>query len=215
MKVKICGVTSADDALHAIRCGADYLGLNFYPRSPRCVSRSEALAIRQAVGTRARIVGVFVNAPLSEMQVLDRDLGLDRVQLHGTEAPAIAARFGRRAIKAFRVDAELSEASLEPYAGSGALLFDTPPDLAGAGPDGEELYGGTGKSWRYESVRRFMRIGPPVFIAGGVGPDNVASVVEALPEAYAVDVCSGVESEPGVKDPEKVEALFAALRAAR
>ncbi len=213
-KVKICGVTTPADAAGAVRCGATYVGLNFYAPSPRSLSLDAARDVRAAIGSDAQVVGVFVDTPRPEIERFRDELDLDWVQLHGNEAPADVEHFGSSAIKAFRMGESFSQASVEPFAGAGAFLFDTPSAVAAKGALGEELYGGTGTSWRYETVQPFLRAPQPIFVAGGISPANVATVARTLPGVHAVDVCSGVEERPGVKDPRLVESLFEEIAAA-
>lgn len=205
-KVKICGVTRAADARRAVALGADYLGLNFYEKSPRFVSRERALEIARAVDGRTELVGVFVDAPLELMQQLKSELSLRWVQLHGNEDPTVARALGDGVIKALRVAGSQVEREILPWTGVDALLFDTPPQEAG-----DELFGGTGKSWSYGDVVSLLGGHQRLFIAGGIRPGNVAEVAASLPGVYAIDVCSGVESEPGIKSEALMADLFRRL----
>ncbi len=212
VEVKICGVTRPEDAVRAADLGAAYLGLNFYRRSPRWVDVPRAREIAAAVAGRLEIVGVFVNHAAAEVEEIAAAVGLDRIQLSGDEGPAEVARWAPRAIKAFRTGGDPGAAALAPYADVWALLFDAPP-VAGAGG---ALYGGTGIAWRFGSVSRFAGVpgigaGRRVFIAGGLRPGNARrAVVDS--GATAIDVCSGVERSPGIKDFDLLARLFEEVR---
>lgn len=219
--VKVCGVTRPEDADLAVALGADLLGLNFYPPSPRCLTVEAARAVAAAVAGRALLAGVFVDRPRAEVEEIAARVGLDLIQLHGDEGPEEAAAYGGRALKAFRVAPEpgrpevgaagssdrLDPAWLDPYPEAWGFLFDVRH---------ERLYGGTGRGWRYAALAgvaaaaRGTKI-RPVLVAGGVGPDNVRAALAAS-GAAGVDVCSGVESAPGVKDPLLLERLMAEVR---
>ncbi len=239
MKVKICGVTTAADARLAVDFGADFIGLNFYRPSPRWLGLDDAVRIRRVVGDRARVAGIFVNHACEEVVEIDRRVGLDYLQFSGDEPPELIAAFRDRAIRVLRMGgAERGGASTAPAGPGAASPGAAEPsrsvvvaDAGQAEPAGNEcwailidrahkrLYGGTGESWDYASAARMVGAGGVVaasasrlFIAGGIGPDNVAEVAAAVPSAFAVDTCSGVESSPGRKDRLKVERLFANLR---
>jgi phosphoribosylanthranilate isomerase len=207
VKVKICGVTDPDNARLAAEWGADFLGLNFYPQSPRYVDTSRAREIADAVaGWRGRLslVGVFVNRPAAEIAEIAEEAGLDLVQLSGDEGPAEVAPFAGRAIKVFRTGGDPGSQVLDAYGDVWGVMFDAPHG---------SLYGGTGASWSYESVATVANtaIRRRVFLAGGLGPGNVARAVAAC-RPFAIDVCSRVESAPGIKDPELLLRLFEEVR---
>ena len=205
--VKVCGVTRVDDALAAVELGAALIGLNFHPASPRYVQVEAAAEIAAAVRGRARVVGVFVNRPSAEIEAVDAAVGLDLVQLHGDEGPDEAAAFGGRAIQVVRVPpqdpptaAALSR-DLARYPAAWGFLFDVRHPA---------LYGGSGETfgWRLlAGLDRAVLAGRPLLVAGGIVADNAA---RALAESGAdgVDVASGVESAPGIKDRGKMERLF-------
>lgn len=208
--VKICGVTSAEDAVAAVELGADLVGLNFHPPSPRFVATERAAEIAAAARRSAtrpvRLVGVFVDLPRREILAIDAAVGLDLVQLHGDEAADEVAAFGPRALQVFRLPpaaappaAEL-EARLAAHPDAWGFLFDVRH---------ESLYGGTGESWRWSAVAG-LRDPRPRLVAGGIGPRNVRRAL-AESGAAGVDVCSGVESAPGIKDRARLERLFAEL----
>lgn len=200
VKVKICGVTDPANALAAVELGADYLGLNFYPGSPRFVETGRALAIADAVAGRVPLVGVFVNAPAAEIEETAGRVGLDLIQLSGDEGPEDVAPFAGRAIKAFRTGGLPGREEMAAYGALWGVLIDAPHG---------SLYGGTGAAWDYGAVRG----GPQerLFLAGGLGPDNVRQAVETA-RPWGVDVCSRVESAPGLKDIELLRRLFLEVR---
>lgn len=197
VKVKICGVTTVSDALLAADLGAAFIGLNFYPPSPRCLDRSRACAISAAVRGRLEVVGVFADGAVGEIEATVAAVGLDRVQLHGAEPPELAAAFGACAVKAFRGLPSLAD--LERYSTAGAFLV----DAADAG-----LLGGTGRPWSWD-VSTLAAAGRPLFVAGGIRPEN--ALLAAGGGADVLDVCSGVERRPGIKDPALLERLFRAV----
>jgi phosphoribosylanthranilate isomerase len=200
VKVKVCGVTDPANALAAVEIGADYLGLNFYPGSPRYVSVERAREIAGAVGGRVPLVGVFVNAPAATIAETVERVGLDLVQLSGDEGPETVGPLAARTIKAFRTGGLPGGAELAAWSAVWGLLIDAPHGT---------LYGGTGDAWDYQSAA-----GLPdrrLFLAGGIGPDNARRAVETA-RPYAIDVCSRVESAPGIKDLELLRRLFQEVR---
>ncbi len=200
-KVKICGVTCAEDARLAVDLGADYLGLNFHPPSPRYVDpergREIAAETRSAAAARVGLVGVFVNRPSPEIEEIADRVGLDLVQFHGDEGPQEIAPFRRRALKALRVDGRLDATAASGWQDVWGLLLDARHP---------ELYGGSGESWDLASLGRAADLHPRVFIAGGLGPGNVRAALAARP--WGLDLCSGVEARPGRKDRRLMERLF-------
>ncbi|MHB1399489.1 MAG: phosphoribosylanthranilate isomerase [Trichloromonadaceae bacterium] len=196
LRVKICGITDVEDALQACACGADALGLVFYPRSPRCVTPEQARAIIQALPPLVTTVGLFVNEEPQRIRQLADDCGLDVIQVHGDEGPDACDFAPRRSIKALRVKDAASLVGHEEFRTS-ALLLDA--WVAGA-------YGGTGESFNWE-LAAGIACQRPVILAGGLTPENVAAAVNAV-RPYGVDVSSGVESAPGRKDPAKVAAFI-------
>lgn len=201
--IKICGVTSVADAAVCADLGVDLLGLNFWPGSPRHVEVERARTIADSVRGRLELVGVFVNRPGDEVEAIEREVGLDRLQFHGDETAEEVRRFGGRALKAFRVDPEfgLGVEVCEEFADAWGFLF----DVASTG-----VYGGTGAAWPYE---RIAGLGgeKPTLVAGGVGPENAGEALKRS-RTRGVDVCSGVESAPGIKDRGAIERLVEAVR---
>lgn len=196
-RVKVCGLTSPEDALLAAELGADFIGLNFHPPSPRWVAPARAAEIAAAVRGKAKVVGVFVNRPAEEIVAIDAEVGLDLVQLHGDETPAQARAFAPRAIRALRVAGTLEPGWLAEWDEVWGLLIDSHQP---------GLYGGTGTSWDFATLGS-AGASRPVFIAGGLSPQNVRAAIAAA-RPWGVDVCSGVESVPGRKDPALLERFF-------
>jgi len=192
VRVKICGITRVEDACAAIEAGADMIGLNFYAQSPRYVELDRARDIRAAVGSRATVVGVFVNAERTYMDERLRAASLDMIQFSGDEDDTALAGWPVPSIATRRLrPGELS--SVTPHHADYVLLdaFDT------------KLLGGTGSRIPLDLLRAVDL--SRAFVAGGLNPDNVAEV--AALEPYAVDCASGVESSPGVKDHDKLRSF--------
>ncbi|MDX1503621.1 MAG: phosphoribosylanthranilate isomerase [Thermoanaerobaculia bacterium] len=202
--VKICGVTREADAERAVELGADFLGLNFWPGSPRRVGPERAARIARVVAGRAALVGIFVNATAEEIDRARAAAPLALVQLHGDEPPEEVARHGSLALPALRLTAGAPAPDLSLYPHAWGFLVESRRP-------GE--YGGTGAAWEYARIAG-LSDGRPVLVAGGIRPETAAAALEAS-GAHGVDVCSGVESAPGIKDPARMAALFAALGRAR
>jgi phosphoribosylanthranilate isomerase len=191
-KVKICGVTSVRDGLMAAAAGADAIGLNFFAGSPRCVDIDVAAAIAAALPPGVCRVGVFVNAGRERVLAIAARVGLDAVQFHGDEPPELCSGWDCKTIKAVRVrDAD----ALARAAGY-------PVDFILADAYVEGCAGGTGQRVAPEWLTGIPN--ERLILAGGLTPDSVAEAIRLVRPA-AVDVASGVERAPGVKDPEKVE----------
>jgi phosphoribosylanthranilate isomerase len=201
VKVKICGVCSADDARAAVEAGADFLGLNFHPGSPRCVTVEVAAEIARAVPGTA-LVGVFVDAPRARVEEVAAGVGLAALQFHGAEDPEYCRGWAWRTIKAIRAEPDADLPALARRYPSDFLLLDSfAPGRAG----------GTGVPLDPAAARGL----PPgrLFVAGGLRPDTVADVVRAV-RPFAVDVASGVEERPGRKDHAKVEEFIRRAKSA-
>jgi len=205
VRLKICGITNFTDARRAIESGADFLGFNFYPASPRYVTPAKARRIVQKLPKAIAAVGVFVNEPEEKILAIARSVGLTHLQLHGDESPAEVARLRRSfpVIKALRVKRPFRAAQIARYRAADALLLD--------GFD-RRLRGGTGKTFDWKIARRAASRAL-IFVAGGLAPDNVAEAIRTA-RPYAVDVSSGVESRPGKKDPARLKAFARAMRQA-
>ncbi len=205
VRVKICGITNSADALAAIDAGANLLGFNFYEKSPRHVTEAEATRIRARLPKKIEAVGIFVNASPADVTALRKSLKLDAVQLHGDETPESVAQIARlmRVIKAFRVEPEFPLATLDEYPEAFAFLFDAA--LAGQ-------YGGTGRTTDWDVARR-AALSRRIILAGGLKVENVAAAVRIV-RPYGIDVASGVESEPGKKDPGLLREFIQEVRRA-
>jgi phosphoribosylanthranilate isomerase len=201
-RVKICGVTRLADAQLAVELGAWAVGMVFYPASPRCCTLTEAETIGAALRRRIEIAGVFVNATLDEIASVSERVGLTLVQLHGEEGPAfcaeVARRTGARTIKAASIRGLFTLRDLERFHTDFHLV-----DGYAAG-----LRGGTGErfDWSLLSTRRSKR---PLILGGGLDAEHVAAAL-ATARPFALDVASGVEIAPGIKDPQRMRAFFEA-----
>jgi phosphoribosylanthranilate isomerase len=202
-RIKHCGITNLDDAHRAAEAGAWALGMIFWEGSPRRCDPAEAALIGASLRRTLEIVGVFVNATLEEIDVLVQGAGLSIVQLHGDEGPAfcteVARRTGTKVMKAARVR---SRADLQA-----AAAFHTDFHLLDAYVEG--VPGGTGETIDWEVVRG-QKLQSPIVLSGGLSADNVAAAIAAT-EPFAVDVASGTEAAPGIKDPEKLQAFADAV----
>jgi phosphoribosylanthranilate isomerase len=200
VKVKICGITSVADALGAAEAGADLIGLMFYERSPRYVTFARAAEIAKALPPFISRVGVFVNPDADTVMRAIGECGLSLLQFHGEEAPAFCTQFGLMSMKAFRVRDADSLLALPDYETDAYLLDAYSPDA----------HGGTGAKFNWELAVAAKQYGRPIFLAGGLTPENVAQAVKQV-MPFGVDVSSGVESAPGKKDPAKVRAFIHAV----
>lgn len=192
-KVKICGITSLEDALNAVEAGADALGFVFFKESPRHIFPEQAGRIIAHLPPFVQVVGLFVN---EEAQVVNEvaDLcRLDLVQLHGDESSEYCRQITRRVLKAFRVRGLTCLDPIRDYPVAGYLLDTFSPSF----------YGGTGLSFNWEIAAEAVKRHQRIILAGGLTPDNVAEAVRQV-QPWAVDVSSGVESAPGKKDHQKV-----------
>jgi phosphoribosylanthranilate isomerase len=202
VRIKICGITNLEDARLAADLGAQALGFNFYPLSPRKVDPEAARAIIAQLPPLVLSVGVFVDEDAGVVRDLAARVGLDWVQLHGQESPEYCRSLGRRVIKAFRIKDAASLAFLAVYQGAAqALLLDTYRT---------GQVGGTGETFDWQLARRAHEYGR-IILAGGLTPENVAQAIRVA-QPQAVDVASGVEAAPGKKDPEKLRNFIAAVR---
>jgi phosphoribosylanthranilate isomerase len=201
VRIKICGITNLEDALLASDLGAHALGFIFYPKSPRSIKPEAARDIISSLPPLVLSIGVFVDEEAGVVREVAQTVGLDWVQLHGKESPDYCRTLGRRVIKGFRVQDESSLAVLPDYRDAvQALLLDTyRPGTPG----------GTGETFDWELARRAQNYGP-IILAGGLTAANISQAITVAQPA-AVDVASGVEAGPGVKDPEKLRAFFAAV----
>jgi len=200
-RVKICGITTPEDALAAVAAGADAIGLVFYERSPRYVSPERAGRIVDVIPAFVSVVGLFVDAPLQVIDRLVQQVPLDLLQFHGTETVAQCEAPGRPYIKAVKVvDSDSVRQGCSTYTTARAILLDV---------DSRVGHGGTGQSFDWSLVPQELspsaaaRRSERLILAGGLNPDNVAQAIRQV-RPYAVDVSSGVEASPGVKDEKKM-----------
>ena len=210
-RIKICGITTPEDARLAVEAGATHLGLNFVPRSPRFLKTLErakeiADAARAAALSRdqeVEVVGVFADEGRERVAEIEVELSLDALQFHGSESPASVEEWGSRAWKALAVTStgEFDETARQRFPFVAAFLLDRPR-------------GGTGSSWDFASAsaRRFAA-GECVWLAGGLGPDNVEAAIRAA-RPFGVDASSRLESAPGIKDPSLLQQFVEAVRRA-
>lgn len=208
LRIKICGITNQQDAVAAARAGADAIGLNFYAKSPRCVTEAQAATIIRTLPPFVEPVGLFVNQSWDEVAAVAKRLGLRTVQIHADRmesCPYAELRW----IAAFAVKdqagLEMARNCLEnwPAERPAAVLLDA--NVPG-------LYGGTGQQAPWHLLAD-AHVDAPVILAGGLTPDNVAEAVRVV-RPYGVDVASGVEASPGRKDHDKITRFITAARAA-
>jgi phosphoribosylanthranilate isomerase len=202
-RVKICGITNRQDALDAVRLGADAIGLVFYPPSPRCVTAEQAAAIVDHLPPFVTVVGLFVDAGRRAIGEVLGAVRVDLLQFHGAERPEDCLEHGRPYIKAVRVREGMDlRAERKRYAGASALLLDAyQPGVPG----------GTGQAFDWDLIP--ASLGPESILAGGLTPANVADAVRRV-RPYAVDVSGGVEREKGRKDAGKIEAFMRGVASA-
>jgi len=200
VKVKICGLTNYDDAMAAVDMGADLLGFNFYSKSPRFVPLQKARKIINKLPGFIDVAGVFVNAPLKHIRDTIDCCLLNWVQLHGDEPPEFCREFlslDVKTMKAIRVKEQTDIERTNDYSTDAILLDAFDP----------KKYGGTGLTFDWNIIGHIRK---RVFLAGGINPDNAVAAVKL--GVYGIDVCSGIESEPGKKDHKKMKELFHNIR---
>lgn len=209
-RIKVCGVTLPDDAARVAAAGADFIGFNFWPKSKRYVTpeRAPMLAAVARGSGAAKLVGVFVDADVDEILEITKRVDLDIIQLHGDESPDMVKRVSlavyRPVWKAVPVSSAKDIQHLDVWS-SEALLLDAPtPGRGGAGVKFD---------WKLarEARTRFPRIN--IILAGGLNPDNVTTAIQTV-QPWAIDVASGIEVGPGIKDPAKLSAFVGAARLA-
>ncbi|MCG8428188.1 MAG: phosphoribosylanthranilate isomerase [Chromatiales bacterium] len=196
-RVKICGITRVEDAQSAVTCGADAIGLVFYPPSPRAVTPDAAAEIVASLPPFITTVGLFVNEqPDTIAHVLSR-VPLDLLQFHGDESPTDCGRYGRPFIKAIRMRDDVDLVAVrERYSAAAGILLDSYR---------KGVPGGTGESFEWDRIPTEMA--GEIVLAGGLTPDNVEQAIRQV-RPYAVDVSGGVEKEKGIKDVEKIAAFM-------
>jgi len=200
-RIKICGITNLADAQAAVEAGADALGFIFYEKSPRFVPLKTAAEISKQLPPFVMRVGVFVNAPEDFVLRAIAECNLTMLQFHGDEPPEFCTQFGLMSMKAFRIrDAETLK--LIPNYQTDAYLLDA---------FSSTTLGGTGEKFDWELAVEAQKFGKPIFLAGGLTPENVTEAVKKV-QPFGVDVSSGVELSPGKKDHAKVKAFIAAAK---
>jgi phosphoribosylanthranilate isomerase len=200
MIVKICGITRVEDATVAVSLGATAVGFIFWPGSPRRVAPADAAAIGAVLPQEVWKVGVFVDAPADDIRRVIEEARLTAVQLHGNETPAAAAAFNARVIKAIALEHVESPEALDDWRGVPILLDANDPVRKG----------GTGRTIDWHRAAE-MAARHDIILAGGLRPGNVAEAIARV-RPSGIDVSSGVEASPGVKDHDKLRSLFEALR---
>jgi phosphoribosylanthranilate isomerase len=196
-RVKICGITRLEDARRAVDLGADALGFVFWAGSPRALGAQAAAAIVRELPPFVDAVGVFVDAPLDQMRRIVRDVGLTAVQLHGHEPESVWLEVPGRCIRAVAIDEGFEPQSLAAWPPTVLPLVDAhdPVRRGGTGMTAD-----WGRAAAASRVRRLV-------LAGGLRPENIETAIRAV-RPYAVDVSSGVECEPGIKDHTRLQAFF-------
>jgi len=203
VKVKVCGIRSLDDARAAEDLGVDAIGFNFWEQSPRYIAPEKAAELITRLSPLVTCIGVFVNEEAELVRQIQTQIGLAAVQLHGDEPPEYCARLAPiKTIKAFRITAGFDPISVRAYPVAAVLLD--------AGVPGR--FGGTGQSFDWR-IALEVRECAPVILAGGLTAENVSEAIRRV-KPIAVDVCSGVESEPGRKDLEKMKRFVAEVESA-
>jgi phosphoribosylanthranilate isomerase len=204
-KVKICGITNAEDALLSAKFGADALGFNFYEKSPRCVAPEKAREIIEQLPPEILKIGVFVNESLEKIREIAEIASLDAVQLHGEETPEFAkqlkAETNLEIIKAFRVSKNFKPEDVLQYEVDAILLDAYSP----------KEHGGTGETFDWEIAGKVREIFPKTYLAGGLAAKNVAAAIENV-QPFAVDACSCLEIEKGFKDAQKLKDFIFAVK---
>jgi phosphoribosylanthranilate isomerase len=200
VKVKICGITNYEDAVAAVDMGADILGFNFYPKSPRYIDPAAAEKIISRLPAFVDIAGVFVNASFDDIRDIIDQCQLNWIQLHGDETPEFCRLFkdvNVKIIKAVRVKTADDIKYAEDFSAD-AILYDA---------FSREKYGGTGKTFDWSLI---PRLDERSFLAGGITPENAPEAVRLA--VYGIDVCSSIESSPGKKDHKQMQKLFDNIR---
>jgi phosphoribosylanthranilate isomerase len=202
VKIKICGITSLDDARSSIGAGCDALGFVFYKKSPRYIAPAAAKAIISRLPKRIAKIGVFVDTPEKSVKRIAKFCGLDALQFHGRQTPEFCARFkGYKIIKAFRIKEGRGPEDISRYRPF-ACLFDTFVKTKA---------GGTGKRFDWKLIRGVRGLGHPIFLSGGLNEKNVKQAIKVVRPDW-VDVSSGVEKKPGKKDRAKVKRFISAVK---
>lgn len=204
MRVKICGITRLEDAQLAVDLGASALGFVFWPGSPRFIEPAQARSIVRSLPPFVTPVGVFVDQSQEHVNAVASLVGFGAVQLHGHETPAYCEGIRQPVIRAIGIEDTMDPLAVTNWPAGITLLLDARDD---------EKHGGTGRIVNWTLAGRIAAMRPSI-LAGGLQSDNVGAAVDAV-RPYAVDVSSGVEARPGVKDPRRMRAFFQAIEAVR
>lgn len=196
MRVKICGITRAEDALLACELGAWAIGFIAYPKSPRFIEAQTVAEIVKQLPEQVLKVGVFVNESTEHVQHYAQQAGLTHVQLHGHEPPEMLEQLSFPVFKAFRLETPADLENLKPYAQAKAFLIDAPT----------QAWGGSGHQANWDLAKQVKHQGK-LILAGGLKAENIVAAITHT-QPWAVDLSSGVESAPGIKDPQKLKDLF-------
>lgn len=199
-RIKICGITNLKDALVAVELGADALGFVF-AESPRRIGPEVASQIIRSLPPFITVVGLFVDERAEVVREIMKECRLDALQFHGNESPDYCKLFPRKMIKAFRIKDEETLKTISSYKVNAYLLDAYVEGMAG----------GTGETFNWNLAIEAKKIGPPIILAGGLGPDNVVEAVRKV-RPYGVDVSSQIEKAPGKKDHKKMRAFIEAVR---
>jgi phosphoribosylanthranilate isomerase len=206
-RVKICGITQPEDALHASFEGVDAIGLVFYEKSPRCITAARAKEICKVLPAFVTTVALFKDADVDNVHQVLEQTRIDLLQFHGSESAEYCRQFGRPYIKALGMDMPVGSVGQPDLARRAEAYFEARGLLLDSHAPGED--GGTGNSFDWNTIPDDLPL--PLILAGGLGVDNVADAIAKV-SPYAVDVSSGVESEKGIKDAKKVTAFMEAVR---
>jgi phosphoribosylanthranilate isomerase len=199
-RVKFCGITRTEDALHAASLGVDAIGLVFYPKSPRKIDNKQAIEIIRVLPAFVSAVALFVDAEEQDIRSVVDSIVVDCLQFHGNESPEACRKYGKRYIKAVRVNSQTSFKRLaEAYHDANALLLDAYDPSA---------FGGTGKAFDWNLIPKDLAM--PIILAGGLDSSNAESAITEV-RPYALDVSSGVEAQKGIKDKIKMTAFMNAV----
>ena len=205
IQIKICGITNARDANASVEFGAQMIGLNFYAQSPRCIQPKVARQIVDALPANIRAVGIFVDGNAEDIRKTANTAGVRCVQLHGNFSPELARELASefRVIRVFSTHARFRPEDVSRFSNCDVLVDAHHPDLRG----------GTGQTCDWSAARATLRFTRFLILSGGLNTQNVGRAIAAV-RPHAVDVCSGVERAPGVKDHRAIENFVAAVRRA-
>ena len=192
-RIKICGIKHKDDALKAVECGTDAIGLIFVEKSPRFVSFTEARIIAESLPPFVTVVGLFMDAPAAKVREALKVIPINLLQFHGNESAAFCDQFGVPYIKVLKMRENVNVVAFtQEYPNAAGILLDTHSKAGG----------GSGQTFDWSLVPQEVSV--PIILAGGLNPENVATAIEQV-RPYAVDVSSGVESGKAIKDHQKIE----------